>query len=317
MQSGAFRYNTREPGMTVLACIVLALSASAALADDSVNQPGILEVPFRFDHNEILVQARIANQEPFTALLDTGTSPSAVDVTFAKSAGLALRKVTGEVTGGGSERPEIYVTKLPSLAVNPLSARDLQAVALDLSKLRQGLSTEIQAVLGSDFLAGRILQIDYPKNVIRVYPSSFLSLSDTHGSNRVILPFKIEDDDLVLEDVAVNGKKIKAALDTGSDGSFKLTPAAIEDLRLTAVASKGETDVSVGYKGAAQNTKGTVDRITIGSIEVKSPAVIFFGKGTGRDKRPWGLNIGNQFLRDYVVTIDYPRKLIALERPER
>lgn len=302
--------------MTVSACIVLALSASATVDDDSVNQPGILEVPFRFDHNEILVQARIANQEPFTALLDTGTSPSAVDVTFAKSAGLALRKVTGEVTGGGSERPEIYVTKLPSLVVNPLSARDLQAVALDLSKLRQGLSTEIQAVLGSDFLAGRILQIDNPKNVIRVYPSSFLSLSDTRG-NRVILPFKIEDDHLVLEDVAVNGKKIKATLDTGSDGSFKLTPAATQDLKLAAVASKGEPDASVGYKGAAQNTRGTVDRITIGSIELKSPAVIFFGKGTGRDKRPWGLNIGNQFLRDYVVTIDYPRKLIALERTER
>jgi len=40
----------------------------------------------------------------------------------------------------------------------------------------------------------------------------------------------------------------------------------------------------------------------------------FFAKGTGRDKK-WGINIGNVFLKDFVLTIDYRRKLIALERP--
>ena len=28
-----------------------------------------------------------------------------------------------------------------------------------------------------------------------------------------------------------------------------------------------------------------------------------------------GLNIGNAFLKDFVLTIDYGRKLLALERP--
>ena len=45
------------------------------------------------------------------------------------------------------------------------------------------------------------------------------------------------------------------------------------------------------------------------------PLVIFFGKGTGRDDKRWGLNIGNAFLKDFVVTIDYRSKLLTLERP--
>jgi hypothetical protein len=54
---------------------------------------------------------------------------------------------------------------------------------------------------------------------------------------------------------------------------------------------------------------------TIGAISVDAPDVVFFAKGTGRDKKPWGINIGNVFLKDFVVTIDYRRKLIILERP--
>jgi hypothetical protein len=42
--------------------------------------------------------------------------------------------------------------------------------------------------------------------------------------------------------------------------------------------------------------------------------VVFFGKGTGPDKKPWGVNIGNVFLRDFVVTIDYRSKLVTLEK---
>jgi len=70
----------------------------------------------------------------------------------------------------------------------------------------------------------------------------------------------------------------------------------------------------VGYNGASENREGKVSNVTIGAISVDAPAVIFFGKGSGRDQKPWGINIGNVFLKDFVVTIDYRNKLIAFER---
>jgi hypothetical protein len=54
--------------------------------------------------------------------------------------------------------------------------------------------------------------------------------------------------------------------------------------------------------------------VTIGGISVDQPSVVFFGKGTGRDKKPWGVNIGDVFLKDFVVTIDYRSKLVTLEK---
>jgi hypothetical protein len=123
------------------------------------------------------------------------------------------------------------------------------------------------------------------------------------------------DDNVLLDDVSVNGKKMVANLDTGSSGSFNLTPAAVSYLGLEEEVSRAPVSTDVGFNGASENRQGKISTIRIGGISIFEPAVIFFGKGTGRDKKPWGINIGNVFLKNFVVTIDYRKKLIALERP--
>jgi len=102
-------------------------------------------------------------------------------------------------------------------------------------------------------------------------------------------------------------------LDTGSSGSFSLTPAAVAYLGLE--VSRASVSTSVGYNNLSENREGKVSNVTIGGISVDGPAVVFFGKGTGRDKKPWGINIGNVFFKDFVVTFDYRSKVVTLERP--
>jgi hypothetical protein len=58
-----------------------------------------------------------------------------------------------------------------------------------------------------------------------------------------------------------------------------------------------------------------VGRIELGSFVVESPRVMMApSQLEGGD---WGhdLNIGYGFMRKYVVTFDYPSKLITFERP--
>lgn len=132
-------------------------------------------------------------------------------------------------------------------------------------------------------------------------------------SKRTVLSFRY-DDNVLIDGVSVNGKKLTGNLDTGSDGTFQLTPAAVSYLGLDDEVSKAQVSASVGYNGVAENRKGNLRNVTIGGISVDAPAVIFFGKGTGRDKKVWGINIGNAFLKDFVMTIDYQNRLITLER---
>lgn len=275
----------------------------------------VVQVPFTLEGNSIFVQVKIGDKGPVAMMLDTDTDPSAIDLSFAKSIGLKLRQVRGDVSGGGTERPAVYLTKIEALQFGDLPVKDLSALAIDLSAIQGELNKDVKGMLGNNFLEGRLLQIDYPKRVLRFYRASPIEANAT--GSRVTLPFKYYEDagSMVLEGVSINGKKVLATIDTGSNGTFKLTPAAVEFLGLTEAAKNGKDQTSLGYRGAAHNSIGTVDLISVGSIEIKWPEVVFFGKGSGRDDRPWGLNIGNAFLKDYVVTLDYRKKLVTLERP--
>ena len=78
---------------------------------------------------------------------------------------------------------------------------------------------------------------------------------------------------------------------------------------------KAQVKKSAGYNGEVENREGKIKNVTIGGLSVDAPTVLFFGKGTGFDKQDWGINIGNAFLKDFIVTINYPSKTITLEKP--
>lgn len=303
----------------VVFAVLLALgaaSASCSFAQGTSPQEQVLEVPFDFYKNEIILQVQVNGKGPFNMMLDTGTDPSVVDLTTAKELGLKLQPLGTRASGGGTEANLIYQTRLPFVAVGPLTVKNVETIALDLSKMSERLGKPLHGVLGHSLLNGRIVQLDYPHRMLRLYSRSpFAKAADQSNTlSRTVLPFRY-DDNVLVDDVFVNGKKVTANLDTGSDSGFKLTPAAVAYLGLEAEFDRARASTSVGFNGMSENREGKVNNVTIGGISVAAPAVEFFGKGTGRDKKPWAINIGNAFLKDYIVTIDYRSKLLILEKP--
>jgi len=275
----------------------------------------VIEVPFEFHRNEIILAVKVNGKGSLLMMLDTGTDPSAVDLNTAKEIGLKLDPIGRQAEGGGTSVNLAYGTNLPLVEVNGLTAKNVQAVAMDLSQVSGRLGKPIKGILGHSFLKGRVVQIDYQTQRIRFYSKSQPSRSVNQPNNlkRTVLPFHYEDS-ILIDDVTVNGKKVIGELDTGSDGTFKLTPAAVSYLGLEEEVIKAQATESLGYNGIAGNKEGKVGNVTIGTISLDEPAVIFFGKGTGRDKKVWGINIGNAFLKDFIVTIDYRNKTLTLER---
>jgi predicted aspartyl protease len=275
----------------------------------------VVEIPFDFWRNEIILQVKVSGNGPFNMMLDTSTDPSAVELTTAKELGLKLQSLGARASGGGTEAKVTYGTRLPVVEVGHVEVKNIETVAIDLSKMSERLGKPLQGVLGHSFLSGRIVQIDYANRMLRLYARSpfVKALIGTNSAKRTVLSFRY-DDNVLVDDVFVNGKKLVANLDTGSDDSFKLTPAAISYLGLEDEFNRARVTTAVSFNGVSENREGKVSIITIGGISLEEPAVVFFGKGTGRDKKPWGINIGNAFLKDFVVTIDYRSKLIVLEK---
>ena len=300
---------------SLTACLLLAVACLCSFAQVKSKEQ-VVEVPFDFYRNEIFVQVKVNGEGSFNMMLDTGTDPSAVDLTTARELGLKLDSSGRQSAGGGTGVNLSYETRLPLVEVGNLIVKNIEAAAVDLTKISERLGRPVHGVLGHSLLNGRIVQIDYPNRVLRFYsrPPFFKASNQLNTSKRTTLSFRYADN-VLIDEVFVNGKKVVANLDTGSDGTFKLTPAAVSYLGLEEEVSRAQVSASVGYNGISGNREGKISNVTVGGISVDAPTVIFFGKGTGRDKKAWGINIGNAFLKDFVVTIDYRSKQITLERP--
>ncbi len=283
-----------------VSCCCFGSFAQAATNNEAI------EVPFNFYRNAIIVQAKVNGKGPFNMLLDTGADPSVIDFKMAKEIGLKLASVGKQGTGGGTDTNLAHETKLPLLELGGLTARNIEAVAINLSKMSEALGKPLHAVLGHSLLKNRIVQIDYPKRVVRFYAASPFRkpTSRSHRRKFATLSFRYRDD-ILMEGVSVNGKRMVANLDTGSNGRFQLTPAAVVKLGLETQVGKARVSKSAGFNGMTENREGEIKNVTVGGIFVDGPTVVFYGKGTGRDKEAWGIRIGNAFLKDFVVTINY------------
>jgi predicted aspartyl protease len=275
-----------------------------------------IEVPFEFVHGSVLVQATVNGHGPFWMLLDTGADPSIVELETAKSVGLKIATSGQQGSGGGTGKNLAYETSLPLVQLGGFTASNVDALAMDLSKLSSALGRPISGVLGYSLLKGRIVQIDYPNLRVRFFTSapSCAAAARPHSPRCTTLSFRYKDD-ILASGVNVDGKPVTANVDTGSNSNFQLTPAAVDKLGLRADVDRAHASSSVGFNGDLKNREGTVHNVSVGTISVNDPTVVFFGKGMGMDKEPWDLRIGNEFLKSFVVTLDYSHGRITLAAP--
>jgi predicted aspartyl protease len=291
--------------LALLLLLLLLLGSGFISAEETTGS-----VPFEFFRNEILVEFHVGRSGPYLAMIDTGTDPSAIDLKLAKELGLKLG-TGGEIDGGGTATVKAFETKL-SVTVGPVMAKDVDALAGEsVSMIATKLGRPIRAVLGKSFLQGRIVQTDYAHRILR-FPNSAISTSKDH----VELRFHYGDD-VVLEDVLLNGKPVRAILDTGSNGSLKITPEAIDRLSLQQEVKAAKASQSTGFRGSYTSLDGSVGSVTLGTIRLEKPAATFWLPGTGHDGKPWDINIGNAILKDFVITLDTKKGILLIEKPEK
>ena len=300
--------------LTVLLTLVL-WCPGVGISQQNKKAAAPIEVPFEFEHNQIILQVKIAGKGPFNMLLDTNTDPSAIDAATARELGLAVGAKGTPASGGGPETNTVYPARLANVEVGSLVARDVAAATIDLTKLSEKIGKPIHGVLGYSFLKDRIVQIDYPNQKVRFFSESPYPRIQfgPNTVNIIAFPFRYEDGDVMIESVFINNEKMKATLDTGSSGTFSLTPDAVALLGLEEQGHDNE-DESVGYNGAFKSKVGTLKSVRMGKLAVDSAQATFWLPETGHDHKKFQVNIGNGFFKDFMMTFDFRNKTVVFER---
>src|SRR5262252_4913245 len=136
----------RSCGVALLVALFIVAGCVSSNAQAS-RDISYVEVPFEFYRNEIMLQVKVNDTATFNMLLDTGTNPSAIDLATAKGMGLKLDPVGRRVSGGGSGANLAYAAKLPLLRVGDLIAKNVSALAIDLSEVSGHLGKPVQGIL--------------------------------------------------------------------------------------------------------------------------------------------------------------------------
>jgi hypothetical protein len=175
-------------------------------------------------------------------------------------------------------------------------------------------------VLGTAFFSDLVLQIDYPASKVRLYRNSPIRASAAAGSTQASVPmtFSSRAGRLPFTDsVFLDGRPVRGLFDTGGAGAFVAMPQLVARANLRPIPDSGRVGIGMLHGDTTVRQPAhfaRLRRVAIGPFVVDSPRVLLAprqmaGAGWGHD-----LVIGYGFLRDYVVTFDYPGRLITLVR---
>jgi hypothetical protein len=282
--------------------------AGAAMAAD-------IEIPFDFLHNQIVLGTRVNGSGPYNFVLDTGTYASTMDLGLARRLQIPLASTRSESRGAGSGRVFGRTAVVERLVVGGLEVGQLPVVAMDLSRVSAQLGRPLHGVLGNNFLASRITQIDYFRRRIRFLAETIAPPPDS--ARRISFPMRFTAGGVLplLEECSINGITVPVTLDTGSSLGLILFPGTIRLLGLEDLARAGIPMDAAGYRGTARLTKGWVRSVALKTIDLGAIEVAYVRSGYGVDEAPQqrGGNLGNAVLQDFVLTLDYPNRLVVLE----
>jgi hypothetical protein len=202
--------------------LLLPAGASAACVVDSK-----ATIPLQTARFGITLPVEV-NGVTATFILDTGAGRSVVTGEAVQRLGLARDEWVGTTMGGigGVDRRPNADPRSLSLGGIPLVRRTLSHDhSLTVGILPGTRDTTVDGLLGRDYLALFDLDLDLPAHRLTLYQVSdcagrFLPWTGSYTS----LPVTIPPGDAVILPVTVDGKPLRAMLDSGATSSFLAAP---------------------------------------------------------------------------------------------
>lgn len=265
---------------------------------------GTSKLPLLFEPQLLRCRAAGPAGNWLNVLLDTGTDPSAIDLSLARRLGLRL----GDFALGQdatSNTVPFTETVLPWLRLGDMQIRNLFALAVDLS----GAPFGVDVVLGYNVLRQVVLHVDYDQH------SLCLSHPDLGGTALaaadVLLPLTFFEHFPAFTDAVLDEKLLLplVTIDTGSNGGLTLGPDLAARLGLQPDAALAQPGQGSGFYSTTDRlVSGQASVLRLGPFDLHHIALDTPGSSAGDLGRTGRANMGNRLLSRFAcITLDYER----------
>jgi hypothetical protein len=273
-----------------LAAAILAVAALGG-ATRPQQQP---TVPFELYKGHIFVSAFVNGKGPYLFGFDTGASGMGrVDSTLTTQ--LSLPKAGEEANSDGIRTVTTDVVQVDVVRLGDVEKSDLKLLSRDYNHGRTDHA--IAGIIGRDFFADRLVTIDYAHKRI-----SFAKGSLNACDRRVVA----YSGSFVIPVCFASGC-YPGKVDTGSSRSIVIPKNLVAKISATAPKPIGEAartnSVATLYEMTLQ------EPVRVGGITAAGQTVLY------AEPSDTTINVGSDFLKDYVLTIDQQHKLLKIDRP--
>jgi predicted aspartyl protease len=257
-------------------------------------QEPVERAPLRYAPPTLLVQARINNGRPLWFAFDTGSTTCLLDARIAPRLGL-----------GPGERS----LRARTLAVGRAVTYDVELAVRDLAPLSQQVGRPVAGILGFTWMEQFVFEIDYGAARLTLWPRT-AELPAT--ADALPLPLELHSTSgltgatLHLPIVLDGEHRCPARLDTGAGAGSLALP----------MASKVGADL--GQLRAASVTgeraSHTVARLDVAGRSFSNVRFYVDARHGGESSPYAQCLLGNEQLKEFVVTIDIPHRRALFRR---
>lgn len=222
--------------MRWLLFVILAVEVAVACGEAAAASP--TEFPFEYREGLLWVQVQAANsREPLLFLLDSGAEVSVVNLDTARRLGMSLGERVN-VSSVQTNMTGYWPQKLSANANGVALPSDF--LALDLSKLNAACTQAVDGLIGAEFFKGRIVQIDFSAQKVRL-----LKPSDVTAAKTDIFPLEIRRCGLCVKASVNGGTPQRMRVDTGCATALQWVTSAVKPERCTSKVAIGLAQLNI------------------------------------------------------------------------
>jgi hypothetical protein len=266
------------------------------------------EIPFTLEKGFIVITAKAEKDVPMQAVVFTGSPYSYFNKDLLKRLKLDLRS-TNETLTSLSREEAITFADIRDFIVADEKPVEVRMRPRSLETIIKAVGHNIDAILGIDYLDGRIVQFDFQKHVLRFLDKPPFDYTNTNREGRVALAFRMEEHLRtvfgssislpVTESVMLNGQKMRTLFNTAVAYPVSIGPFA-------------KKRFSFG-KEAESSGRVQLSSVNLGGYDMTGVPALLRNDWDDDEKR-YAAVLGIGLLQNFIVTFDWKNKWIALER---
>jgi len=296
---------------------LLLLANSTAFGQYANNEPMVIfapDVPLLDCDRTPCVEARTVDGKTWKLGIDTGNVDAVIDSKLAEAGGLKPTKPTPQGWPAG-----MFITSVPRLKIGDTTLNDVQLLAMSLSDdIAKGTMPHVDGTLAYTAFKDRYLQLDFTARTLRISDvvTEGVDCGRICDTISLITFGKHGPPIVVANGFQINGKSVRAQVDTMYTGSLLIYTASIEKLGLSMAAKTMDTrrflltDSGVNMK-VAPTKRESFHGLTLGGA---NPKVYFPTEGVHEPDGLFDATVGLEEFQNMIVTLDFHDMKLFLQK---